>query len=129
WCSCSSGSGTRTWRPSGATRSTPRCRPRRPPSGSRSSSEVAPLSDTDTAEQPQALPGDGLREGIVDALRAELGDQLVDTHLVPQSDLWIRVTAEAWGRTAAVLKAQGFEYFCYLSAIDWLPSPYGRGED
>ena len=23
----------------------------------------------------------------------------------------------------------GFEYFCFLSAIDWLPSPYGRGED
>ena len=23
----------------------------------------------------------------------------------------------------------GFVYFCYLSAIDWLPSPYGRGED
>ena len=23
----------------------------------------------------------------------------------------------------------GFEYFCFLSAIDWMPSPYGRGED
>src|SRR5262245_31705630 len=23
----------------------------------------------------------------------------------------------------------GFEYFCFLSALDWLPSPYGRGED
>jgi NADH-quinone oxidoreductase subunit C len=23
----------------------------------------------------------------------------------------------------------GFEYFDFLSAIDWLPSPYGRGED
>jgi NADH-quinone oxidoreductase subunit C len=23
----------------------------------------------------------------------------------------------------------GFEYFCFLSAIDWMPSPFGRGED
>ncbi len=23
----------------------------------------------------------------------------------------------------------GFNYFCFLSAIDWMPSPYGRGED
>ena len=23
----------------------------------------------------------------------------------------------------------GFTYFCFLSALDWKPSPYGRGED
>jgi NADH-quinone oxidoreductase subunit C len=23
----------------------------------------------------------------------------------------------------------GFTYFCFLSAIDWLPSPYGKSED
>jgi NADH-quinone oxidoreductase subunit C len=89
----------------------------------------ATATGSDTTEEPQALPGDGLREGIVDALRAELGDQLVETHLVPQTDLWVRVTSEAWARTADVLKAQGFDYFCYLSAIDWMPSPYGKGED
>jgi NADH-quinone oxidoreductase subunit C len=75
------------------------------------------------------LPGDGLREGIVDALRSTLGDQLLDTHLLPQRDLWVRVAPEAWVDAAAALKGQGFDYFCYLSAIDWLPSPYGRGED
>jgi NADH-quinone oxidoreductase subunit C len=31
--------------------------------------------------------------------------------------------------TAKSLKAQGFEYFCFLSAIDWMPSPFGKGED
>lgn len=88
------------------------------------------MSDaTGTDEQPQALPGDGLREGIVDTLRAELGDQLVDTHLVPQTDLWVRVAPEAWARTAEVLNDHGFDYFCFLSAIDWMPSPYGKGED
>ena len=82
-----------------------------------------------TEEAPAALPGDGLREGIVDGLRDAIGDQLIDTHLVPQTDLWVRVAPEAWVLTAKSLKAQGFEYFCFLSAIDWMPSPYGKGED
>jgi NADH-quinone oxidoreductase subunit C len=92
---------------------------------------VARLSDTDTQTDTPlpALPGDGLREGIIDSLRAELADHLVDTHLVPQDDLWIRVTSEAWALAARALKAQGFDYFCFISAMDWLPSPYGKGED
>jgi NADH-quinone oxidoreductase subunit C len=91
---------------------------------------VARLSDaTDTKDEPQALPGDGLREGIVDALRSDLGDQLIDTYLVPQDDLWVRVAPGAWAAAAAALKAHGFDYFCYISAIDWLPSPFGKGED
>ncbi|MDJ0769295.1 MAG: NADH-quinone oxidoreductase subunit C [Ilumatobacter sp.] len=84
---------------------------------------------TDEAAETPELPGDGLREGIVDALRADLGEHLLDTHLVPQDDLWVRVSAEAWAIAGAALKAQGFEHFCFLSAIDWLPSPYGKGED
>lgn len=89
---------------------------------------MARLSETDAAEAP-ALPGDGLREGIVDALRADIGDQLLDVHLVPQRDLWVRVGIDAWAATGRALKAQGFDYFCFLSAIDWMPSPYGKGED
>ena len=87
------------------------------------------MSDSTTDEAQAELPGDGLRDGIVDALRAAIGDQLLDTHLIPQTDLWVRVSAEAWQQTGAVLKDQGFDYFCFLSAIDWLPSPYGKGED
>jgi NADH-quinone oxidoreductase subunit C len=91
---------------------------------------VARLSDTETTEEETpALASDGLREQIVADLRDDLGEHLVDVHLVPQSDLWVRVSAEAWALTAQALRAQGFEYFCFLSAIDWLPSPYGKGED
>ena len=82
-----------------------------------------------TRDEPVALPGDGLREGIVAGLRDDLGAHLLDTHLVPQRDLWVRVTADAWVLTARALKAQGFHYFCFLSAIDWMPSPYGKSED
>ena len=91
-------------------------------------SDATDTQDTTTDETP-ALPGDGLREGIVDHLRADLGEHLLDVHLVPQTDLWVRVAPEAWEFTGRALKAQGFEYFCFLSAIDWLPSPYGKGED
>ncbi len=90
---------------------------------------VVPLSDTDTSGEPLALPGDALREGIVDHLRSALGADLVDVHLVPNTDLWVRVSTGAWRRTGEVLRDAGFDYFCFLSAIDWLPSPYGRGED
>ncbi len=83
----------------------------------------------DAATESPALPGDGLREGIVDALRSDLGAALLDTYLLPQTDLWVRVASEAWALTGRSLKAQGFEYFCFLSAIDWMPSPYGKGED
>ncbi len=88
------------------------------------------MSDaTDTEPDVQALPGDGLREGIVGDLRADLGDQLLATHLIPQTDLWVRVATEAWGFTGQALRAHGFHYFCFLSAIDWMPSPFGKGED
>ena len=90
---------------------------------------MSDATDTDQSEETQALPGDGLREGIVSALRDDLGDHLLDTHLMPQDDLWVRVSAEAWATTAQALKAQGFDYFCFISAIDWMPSPYGKGED
>ncbi len=83
------------------------------------------LSETETA----ALPGDGLREGIVDELRRRIGEALVDSLLKPNDDLWLRVATDAWRQTGEALLAMGFDYFCFLSALDWLPSPYGRGED
>ena len=86
------------------------------------------MSDTTEAE-PQALPGDGLREGIVDELRRHLGEALVDTELKPNDDLWVRIATDAWKAAGEALHAMGFEYFCFLSALDWMPSPYGRGED
>ncbi len=88
------------------------------------------LSDTTSTEtEPQALPGDGLREWIVDELRRRLGEALLDSHLRPNDDLWVRVATDAWRPTGEALLDMGFEYFCFLSALDWLPSPYGRGED
>ena len=89
------------------------------------------MSDTGTTETQDApaLPGDGLREGIIDDLRRRIGDAIVDTHISPNDDLWIRVRTDAWRATAEALKAAGFTWFSFISGLDWLPSPYGKCED
>lgn len=89
---------------------------------------VVPLSDTST-ETP-ALPGDALRERVVDQLRTALGDGLIDSLVKPGDDVWVRVRPDAWRAAGLALRdVVGCHYFCFLSAIDWMPSPYGRGED
>lgn len=89
---------------------------------------MVPLSDTDAQDIP-ALASDTLRESIVADLRARLGDAIVDVRLDPGVDLWVRVRTDAWRAAGSALNELGFHYFCFLSAIDWMPSPYGRGED
>ncbi|MDQ3304746.1 MAG: NADH-quinone oxidoreductase subunit C [Actinomycetota bacterium] len=70
------------------------------------------------------------RQGMVDTLRRVLGDAAVDAHIRPGVDAWVRVHVDAWRHAAEVCRdTLGLTYFCYLSAIDWLPSPYGRSED
>ncbi|MGD9705100.1 MAG: NADH-quinone oxidoreductase subunit C [Acidimicrobiia bacterium] len=76
-----------------------------------------------------AIPGDTLRAGVLDEFRNALGDALVDSHLKPGDDLWLRVRSDAWRAAGAAARQLGFAYFCFLSAIDWLPSPFGKGED
>ena len=67
---------------------------------------------------------------MLEQLTAELGDALVDHQLRAGDDLWVRIRTDAW-RTAglAVRDALGCDYFCYLSGLDWLPSPFGKSED
>ncbi len=87
------------------------------------------LSDTATPET-LALPGDGLRERVVAQLRDALGDGLVDSLVRPGDDVWVRVSATSWRAAGIALRdVVGCESFSFLSAIDWMPSPYGRGED
>jgi NADH-quinone oxidoreductase subunit C len=86
---------------------------------------LAPPSETEAESG-----ADERRQDLLDRLTAELGDAVEGQHLRPGDDLWVRIRTDAW-RTAglAVRDAVGCDYFCFLSAIDWLPSPYGKGED
>jgi NADH-quinone oxidoreductase subunit C len=73
---------------------------------------------------------DEARSAIVAKLSSALGSALVASHIRPGDDLWIRVRAEAWVETFRVLRDRhGLGFFHWLSAIDWMPSPYGRDHD
>ena len=87
-------------------------------------------ADTETTEDEEVVETDEAREAVVAQLEHLLGDILVAHHIVPGKDLFIRVTAEGWKRTFQVLRHElSFGFFEFLSAIDWMPSPYGRYED
>lgn len=81
-------------------------------------------------ETPEAPQVDEARQALVDELTAELGDAVVGSHIRPGDDVWVRVTAESWRTAGLVVRDHlNMRYFEYLSAIDWLPSPYGKNED
>jgi NADH-quinone oxidoreductase subunit C len=90
---------------------------------------VSPLSSTADTGTGGAV-GDELRQDVVDRLTVELGDAVVGQEVRPGDDVWVRIATDAW-RTAgrAARQSLGCEYFCFLSALDWMPSPYGKGED
>ncbi|WCO66713.1 NADH-quinone oxidoreductase subunit C [Iamia majanohamensis] len=88
-------------------------------------------SDTETeAAEAETPEPDPVREGLRDRMAAELGDALLASDIAPGTQLTVRVAAEAW-RTAGLVARDhlGCRWFDFLSAIDWMPSPYGRYED
>ncbi len=73
---------------------------------------------------------DEQRTALVATLSTKLGSALVGSHIRPGDDLWIRVTVDAWADTFRMLRdAHGLKFFNWLSAIDWMPSPFGRDMD
>ena len=103
----------------------------------RSAGRVNPLSSTDTstdaaADSPDSEPAvesDASREAVLAELTERLGSAVVGSHIRPGDDLWVRVERSAWRDAAEAAKSMGFTFFDYVSAIDWLPSPFGRDMD
>jgi NADH-quinone oxidoreductase subunit C len=92
------------------------------------------LSSADTSTETEAddevvVEVDERRQAVLDDLTGRLGDGVVGSHIRPGDDLWVRVTREAWPEAAVAAKAMGYTFFDFLSAIDWLPSPFGRDMD
>ena len=84
------------------------------------------MSDVEQVDQDVIEVDEG-REALLSELADELGGDIVESFVKPGDDVWIRVSREAWVPTADVLKNRlGYEFFNFLSAIDWLPSPFGR---
>ncbi|MGB5759776.1 MAG: NADH-quinone oxidoreductase subunit C [Acidimicrobiales bacterium] len=92
-----------------------------------------PSSDAPTeeaAEEEAAGAVDEARDALLEAVTAELGDAVLGHHLIPGRDIWVRVENQAWADTADYLRnRQRFRFFDWLSAVDWLPSPFGRSLD
>ena len=87
--------------------------------------------ETAVAETEEtAVEVDEAREALLDEITTEFGDAVIESHLKPGDDLWVRVSRDAWVETAHVLReAMGFRFFNFLSVIDWMPSPFGRDMD
>jgi NADH-quinone oxidoreductase subunit C len=86
---------------------------------SRLSSAEAPA--TPDASTP-AITGEDQARARLDSLVTTLGDDVLTAEVVRNGDLLIRVAATAWKRTAEVCKDQGYDYFCFVSGLDWMPS-------
>jgi len=88
------------------------------------------LSSADTTEEETVAATDEAREELLARLTTELGSGVVGSHIRPGDDIWVRVQRDAWLDAARLLRANlGFHYFNFVSAIDWMPSPFGRGMD
>jgi NADH-quinone oxidoreductase subunit C len=86
-------------------------------------------TETDTAAE-EATERDPRREEALERIALLLGDDLVGSHLEPNRELFLRVAPDAWKRTLKTLRDElGFKFFEFLSAIDWMPSPFGKSED
>ncbi|MEA2973825.1 MAG: hypothetical protein QOG82_2283 [Actinomycetota bacterium] len=70
---------------------------------------------------PTVTDGDQARARL-DSLVTELGDDVLGSEVVRNGDTLIRVSVSAWRRAAEVCKGQGYDYFCFLSGLDWMPS-------
>lgn len=88
-------------------------------------------ADTTTEEttETEAPEVDERRQAILDELTARLGDAVVGSHIRPGDDLWVRVGRDAWRAAGEAVLGMGYEFFDFLSAIDWMPSPFGRDMD
>ena len=92
--------------------------------------ETTTTTDTETNGEVAEVETDAARQGVLDTFTRALGDAVVGSHIVPGRQLWVRVAREAWSTAAELAKVRlGFTFFDHLSAIDWMPSPWGRYED
>jgi len=78
-------------------------------------------------EAPEEAPAaDALDEQaalMLARLEAELGDAIIE-HGATYGDVVVRVRPDAWRRSAQFCKEQlGCDYLCFVSAIDWMPTP------
>tara|TARA_B100001079_G_C16336581_1_gene481569 strand:- start:93 stop:851 length:759 start_codon:yes stop_codon:yes gene_type:complete len=84
-------------------------------------------NDEAEATEEEIVVTDEHAEAALTVLERELDGKLLNSHIAPMRGLWIRVAIEDWRFAAKVAKEDlDCKFFDWLSAIDWMPSPYGR---
>ncbi len=84
------------------------------------------LSDTGAVSAANA---DTEAAALIARISGALGARFVDSH-VDSGEIWVRVNRDSWRDLALYLRdSEGFAFFNFLSAIDWMPSPFGRDMD
>ena len=90
---------------------------------------AAPSTEAPDAPDSSDMAADAEAGALLERARNALGDALVGSHTYA-GELWLRVESESWADLAAWLRdEEGFGFFSFLSAIDWMPSPFGRDMD
>ncbi len=93
------------------------------------SSTDAASPSTDAAEAAADAETDAAAEALLGSIRGAMGEALVGSHIAG-GEFWVRVERDAWADLATWLRdEEGFTFFSFLSAIDWMPSPFGRDMD
>ncbi len=68
-------------------------------------------------------------EELLGRLSEAFGDSLLGSHIA-EGQAWVRVERDIWRELASHLQQhEGYVFFNFLSAVDWLPSPFGRDMD
>ncbi len=65
---------------------------------------------------------DALIQRMLDNLIAELGDGVIES-TIQRRDAYVRVPASQWAAAARAAKRVGFDYFSFLSGMDWMQNP------
>jgi NADH-quinone oxidoreductase subunit C len=79
------------------------------------------LSSADATTATDAtVATDDRQQALLEDLTTRLGDAVVGSH-IRSGDLWVRIRPDAWVKAAEECRAMGFDYFCFLSGIDWMP--------
>ena len=79
--------------------------------------------------EAEAATTDADAEALLERAGGALGEALAGSHIAA-GELWLRVERDSWADLARWLRdEEGFAFFSFLSAIDWMPSPFGRDMD
>ena len=97
--------------------------------------ETEAAKEIEAEGEPEPAAANPLLVEAEQKLKAHLGDDLLGTHIpdsafVNDLNIWVRVTNQSWQKAGLFIRdILDCSWFDFISAIDWMESPYGRQLD